>query len=359
MATDPVRLALVIAGILTILPSRPNAAQLLFLIGIAALLAVSALRSVRLATILALLAGAVVMRVVIMDRVGSDVLDVTSAAIDRVLAGGNPYGIGYAESRPPGSAFPYGPLALLWYLPLRSAPELMELGASVAVAIILALQGRVVGLAVYASAPVLVSTAIDGSNDTSLGLLLLAAIMAAARWPAMGAALLATAVAFKLSALAFVPAFVAWGGMRVAGAFVATSLIFWAPVVARWGASSFLRSTQLANDVHGTTAWSIGAIVRDITGVRVDALDELRFILGGALAAATLAVRRSLDTVILAGSAVYIVTLHAGNWATFAYFAGLAPLICWRLDDWLGLPSRPLLRRPSRPDAETQPEPAA
>ena len=359
MATDPVRLALIIAGILTILPTRPNAAQLLFLIGIAVLLAVSTLRSVRLATILALLAGAVVMRLVSMDRVGSDVLDVTSAAIDRVLAGGNPYGIGYAESRPPGSPFPYGPVALLWYLPVRSAPEVIELGASVVVAMVLALQGRVVGLAVYASASVLVSTAIDGSNDTSLGLLLLAAFMAAARWPAIGAALLATAVAFKLSALAFVPTFLAWGGMRVVGAFVATSLIFWAPVVARWSPSSFLRSTQLANDAHSVTAWSIGAIVRDITGVRVDALDELRFVLGGALAAATLAIRRSLDTVILAGSAVYVVTLHAGNWATFAYFAALAPLICWRLDDWLGLPTRPVARWQRRPAAEPQLEPAA
>lgn len=359
MATDPVRLALIVARILTILPTRPNAPQLLLLIGIAALLGLSTIRNVRLATILLLLGGAIAVRLVVMDRVGSDVLDVTSAAIDRVLAGGNPYGTGYAESRPPNAPFPYGPVALLWYLPLRADPEVIELGASILVAIVLALQGRLLGLAVYATAPVLVATAVDGSNDTSLGLLLLAAMMAALRWPAIGAALLATAAAFKLSALAFVPAFLAWGGMRVAGAFVATSLIFWAPVVARWGPASFLRSTQLASDFHSTTVWSIGALVRDLTGVRVDALDELRFVLGGALAAATLAIRRSLDTVILAGCAVYVVTLHAGNWATFAYFAGIAPLVCWRLDDWLGLPSRPLIRWPRTPAVEPQLEPAA
>lgn len=359
MATDPVRLALIVAGFLSILPGRPNAAQLLFLIGLAVLLAVSTRRSVRPATILVLLAGGVVMRLVIMDRVGSDVLDVTSAAIDRVLSGGNPYGTGYAESRPPGAPFPYGPVALLWYLPLRSAPEVIELGAAIVVAIVLALQGRVVGLAVYATAPVLVATAVDGSNDTSLGLLLLAAFIAAIRWPAIGAALLAAAVGFKLSALAFVPAYLAWGGLRIAGAFVAASLIVWAPVVARWGPSSFLRSAQLANDFHRTTVWSLGSIVRDITGVRIEALDELRFVLGGALAAATLALRRSLDTVILAGSAVYLVTLHGGNWATFAYFAALGPLICWRLDDWLGMPSRPLMRWPRTPAADPQLEPVA
>ena len=47
MATDPVRLALIAAGVLTILPTRPNAAQLIFLIGIALLLVVSTRRSIR------------------------------------------------------------------------------------------------------------------------------------------------------------------------------------------------------------------------------------------------------------------------------------------------------------------------
>ena len=359
MATDPVRLALIVAGVLTILPTRPNAAQLLFLIGVALLLAISTRRDVRPQAILLLLVGAVVVRFVVFDRVGSDVLDVTSAAIERMLAGGNPYGAGYPESRPPGAPFPYGPVALLWYLPMRSAPEVIEFGASIAVAIVLALQGRVVGLAVYATAPVLVATAVDGSNDTSLGLMLLAAFMAAIRWPAIGAGVLAAAVAFKLSALAFVPAFLVWGGTRAAGAFVAVSLILWAPVVARWGPSSFLRSAQVANDFHATSVWSLGAIVRDFTGVKIEALDTLRFGLGGALAAATLAMRHSLDTLILAGSAVYVVTLHGGNWSTFAYFAGIAPLICWRLDGWLGIPPRPFVRWPVSPSEEPAPEPVA
>ena len=44
----------------------------------------------------------------------TDQLIVSQAAFDVLLAGGNPYGIGYAESVPPGAPYPYGPLAMLW-----------------------------------------------------------------------------------------------------------------------------------------------------------------------------------------------------------------------------------------------------
>lgn len=343
MATDRVRLALVIAGFLSLLPGRLTAAQLVFLIGIAVLLALRAVRGRRAATLLFLLVGSVVMRLVITDHQGSDVLKVTVAAIDRMLAGGDPYGIGYQESTPPGAPFPYGPVALAWYLPVRGAPELMELGAAVIVSIVLALQGRLVGLAVYAASPVLLATAVDGSNDTSLGLMLLAAFMVARRWPVAGAGLLALAVGFKLSALAWVPAYLAWAGARAAGGFVAVSTIAWAPIIAQWGIASFLRSTAMANDLHRAVIWSLGQIIRDVTGVTVEALDQLRVVLGGIVAAASLMLRRSLDGVILGGALVYLVTLHAGNWSTFAYFAALAPLACWRLDDWLGMPAEALV----------------
>lgn len=362
MRTDPVRLALTVAGFLAV-GGTPTAAMLIFLIVVAVLLAISMWRSVRLATILALLAGAILMRVALMDRTGSDVLTVMAAAIDRMLEGGNPYGTGYAESRPPGASYPYGPLALLWYLPLRSRPDIIELGAAIAVALILALRGRLVGLAVYAASTALVAAAVDGSNDTSLGLLLLGAFMAAERWPALGAAMLAGAVAFKLSALAFVPAFLLRGGWRVAASFLAVSLMAWAPVIAPWGIPSFIRSAEGADATHRAIIWSLGAIVRDLTGVTIRALDELRFFLGAAVLVATLALRRSRDAVILGGAAVYVVTLHAGNWGTFAYFAGLAPLVCWRLDDWLGLSSRPLLPRrvalPATPVREAEGDPPA
>ena len=345
MRSDPVRLALVVAGLLALnLGGRPTVPMLLLLIVLAILVAASARWNVRIATLIVLLVGGIAVRTVVVDREGSDVLQVTAAAIDRVLAGANPYGVGYVESTPDGSPFPYGPVALLWYLPLADYPDVIELLASFAVVVILAVQGRLVGLAAYATMPILVATAVDGSNDTSLGLLLLAAFMVAQRWPGLGAVVLAAAVAFKLSALAFVPAFLAWGGVRVAAAFAAASVVCWAPVIGRWGIDAFLRSAQMAEDTHRVaTIWSLGSVVRDLTGTRVEILDQLRYVLGGIVAVVTLPLRRSLDGVILAGAAVYLVTLFAGNWATFAYFAGLAPLVCWRLDDWLGLESQPLV----------------
>ena len=99
--------------------------------------------------LLILLIGALATRYEIRSRVGSDVLDVTAGAIDRVLAGLNPYGVGYEQSRPPGSPFPYGPLAILWYVPVAHLPRLAELLSASVVASILALQGRFLGLAIY------------------------------------------------------------------------------------------------------------------------------------------------------------------------------------------------------------------
>ena len=114
---------------LLIAPTRPTSIVILFIAAAIGALVVSTRRPIERAALLILLIGALATRYEIRSRVGSDVLDVTAAAIDRVLAGLNPYGVGYEQSRPPGSPFPYGPLALLWYVagrapaPPRRAPE--------------------------------------------------------------------------------------------------------------------------------------------------------------------------------------------------------------------------------------------
>jgi hypothetical protein len=349
LPSDPVRLALVIAGALLLVPSAPSSGHIGFLIGVGVVLVIATWRGARRATLVLLVVGGICVRLAIIDKVGSDVLTVTEAAIRRMLAAENPYGIGYNESSPPGAPFPYGPIALLWYVPAGSFAEILEVGAGIAVTVFLALRGRLIGLAVYAASTLLINSSIDGSNDTTLGLLILAAFVAAERWPLAGAGILGLAVGFKLSALAFVPMFVAWGGVRVGAFVVAASLIAWAPVIANWGIASFLRSVQLAEATHRVPTWSLGRIVTDFTGSKVPFLDNLRYALGGAVVLASLAIpRRTLDTVILTGAAVYVVTLFAGNWASYAYFAGIAPVICWRLDGWLGITSTPVLRWPPR-----------
>ena len=100
------RLALVVALALLIAPTAPTSIVILFIAAAIGALVVSTRRPIERATLLILLIGALATRYEIRARVGSDVLDVTAAAIDRVLAGLNPYGVGYEQSRPPGVAVP-------------------------------------------------------------------------------------------------------------------------------------------------------------------------------------------------------------------------------------------------------------
>jgi Glycosyltransferase family 87 len=346
MRIDAARLALVVALLLALHSGEPTPAHILFFVLLGALLAAATRWPVGLATIVVLLTGAIVVRLAISDRIGSDVLAVTRAAIDRVLAGLDPYGYAYPSSTPPGAPFPYGPLAILLYMPFHHAASVLELVSSTAVLGILAVQGRLIGLAVYAAAPILVAISVDGSNDTTLGLLILAAFMTARRWPMLAGFILALATGFKLSALAFVPGFLAWAGLRVALVFAAGSVIAWAPVVVNWGIANYLDSVDKANIIHANrTNWSLGVLVKAVTGSRQPVMDVLKYVFGAVIAVAGLRFRKSLDGVILVGIAAYVLVLYGGNWGSYAYFGGIAPIVCWRLDDWLGFTSVPLLGR--------------
>jgi hypothetical protein len=346
-----VRLALLVALLLVLQPGGPTAAALLAMIVLVATLVVSLLPGVgleldRLAILVLVVAG-LVLRIGLIDHIGSDVLDVTAAAIQRTLGGGNPYGVGYDASNPPGAPFPYGPLALLWYVPFGDRPRLAELLSSVAILTALAVRGRLLGLAVYATSPVLVSLTSDGSNDSSAGLLILVALVVAERRPALGAALLGLAAAFKPYALAWAPGLLWWGGTTAAAGFVAASLVAWSPVLLVWGPAAFLQSVQLADAVHPAPYYSVGAIWEGLLhhpapGVL---LDRLKVIFGAIAALVGLRFASSIDRVIVAGLVVFIVTLYAGYWATFAYVAAAAPIVCWRLDGWLGRDARPLVER--------------
>jgi hypothetical protein len=344
----PVTIALVVAAVLAVQPGLPGAEALGALAAIGLVLALGLQWRVAPLAITVLLVIGVALRAAVQVHAGSDVMDVTGAAVRQVLSGGNPYGIGYDVSRPPGAPFPYGPLALLWYAPVQAAGWQLELVVSCIVLTLLALRGRMLGLAIYALGPTLVATASDGSNDTSVGLVLLAAFVVAGRRPVVGAVLLAAAVALKPYAAAWAPAFLVWGGWPVIAAFVGVSLVLWSPVLLVWGPGSFLQSLDLANRVHRQTYWSLGQVYESITHLRAprEVFDGARIVLGTAVAVVTLRWTRSLDGVILAGTLVYLVTLFGGFWGTYAYFGAIAPILCWRIDDWLGLESRPLIPLP-------------
>lgn len=341
----PVTIALVVAAVLALQPGLPGAEVLGVLLAIGAVLVLGTRWRVAPIAISVLLVIGVALRAAVQIHWGSDVLDVTGAAIQQALAGGNPYGVGYDVSRPPGAPFPYGPAALLWYAPVQASGWQLELIVSCVVLTLLAIRGRLLGLAIYAIGPTLVATASDGSNDTSVGLVLLAAFVVAARRPVVGAVLLALAVALKPYAAAWAPAFLVWGGWSVIAAFAGATLVLWSPVLLVWGVGSFLTSLNLAGAVHARPYWSLAQLYESVTrlGAPRELFDTLRLVLGAGAAVATLRWVRSLDGVILAGTLVYLVTLFAGYWGTYAYFGAIAPILCWRIDDWLGLESRPLV----------------
>ncbi len=298
----------------------------------------------------ALLLAGVALRLDLLHAGVSDVLTVTRSAIEVALSGGNPYGIGYPSSSPPGAPFPYGPLAILWYLPFRDDPVRLEFAVSLAILIVLALRGRPIGLAVYALALPLLLLASDGSNDTSAGLLLLVALVALPRSPLAGGALLAVAAAFKPYAVAWLPALLAWAPQPGLLGFAAVSVVAWSPVLLGWGLPAFLESFFRAQSLHGGPYYSLGAWVQSVTrsAVPAETFERLRLLLGGLAALVTLPFVRSGRGVIAAGLLVYLVTLYTGYWSTYAYLATIAPVVCWNLDDWAGL-ARGRVRWPTDP----------
>ncbi len=268
----------------------------------------------------------------------SDVLLVTEAAIREVLSGGAPYGYGFAESIPPGAPFAYGPLALLWYVPSLDDPQRLELLASLLVLCLLAVRGRPLGLAVYAVTPAFVVAATDGSNDTSAGLLILLALLVAVRIPVAGAVLLAVAVAFKPYALAWLPGLLGFAGaVGPLLAFVAASVVLWLPALLAWGPEQALWSFRRADELHAQPYYSLAYALGDPEGVPKAAWNVLRVGVGALLAVASLLWVRSATSFIIVGALIFGATLFLGFWGTFAYIAAVAPVLCWHLDDWLGL----------------------
>lgn len=267
---------------------------------------------------------------------GSDVLDVVAAAIADMDAGGNPYGHGYAASTPPGAPYAYGPIPLLWYR--ITEPARLELIVSSVILALLALRGRTLGLAIYAAAPAFILTASDGSNDTSAGAFLLFALLVAARSPTAGGVMLAVAAAFKPYAVAWLPPLFAFGGIAgpLAG-FAAGTLATWGPALLIWGPRSVLTSFQLSDAAHRVPYYSLlYALSLDGPGMR-ELFERSRYVAGIILAAGSWLVVRSAGSMVLWGCVIFFVTLFFGFWSTFAYIAAIAPVVCWHIDEWLGL----------------------
>ena len=330
-------LGLFTAVLLLIHAGAPSPLIIACLVGVTCVLMAALRWRIGLIAVIVLLVAGLALRASL-TAIGSDVLTVTRAAIDLALSGGNPYGHGFAESRPPGAPYAYGPVALLWYLPARTDPVRLELLVSYALLGLLAARGRMLGLAVYATMPALIATASDGSNDTSAGLLILIALLLALRSPWVGAFALAVASAFKLYALAWLPPLLVYGGVATLLPFLAGTLLTWGPAVLLWDPKNILTSLQQAEAIHDNSFYSLAFAVDERFGLPRTAFDVGRYVAGGLLAASSWSFVRSARSFIVVGVAVFLATLFLGWWSTYAYFAAIAPVICWHLDDWLGLP---------------------
>ena len=330
-------LALIVALVGLLQSGTPTRVAVLSLVVVAGTLALSLRWRIGPVVVVVLLLVGIALRAAPSSGF-SDVLLVTEAATREMLAGGNPYGHGYEASFPPGAPFAYGPLALLWYLPSLAHPGRLEMLASVVVLGLLALRGRLLGLAIYAVTPAFVVAASDGSNDTTAGLLILIALLVAVRKPFAGAVLLALAVAFKPYALAWLPGLIAYAGaIAPLLAFLAATALVWLPAVVAWGPSSLTWSFREADGLHAQPYYSLAYAVGSPEGVPKFAWDTLRLGAGIALALANLLLVRSATSFILGGTLVFVATLFLGWWGTFAYLAAVAPILCWHVDDWLGL----------------------
>ena len=334
-------LALAIALVLAVQPIWPDRTAV-GVVGAIGLTLLAAMRwRLRWLPVLVLVLCAISLRYSVMDHKASDVSDVTRSAILVTQLGDNPYGVSYLTSSPPGAPFPYGPVDLGWYAPFVQDPRVLELLVSIGLTIyfgVRAANGRPVGLAIFALAPPLVLASVDGSNDTSAGLLILAALAVGARRPALGAAILAVAVAFKPYAIAWIVPLVAWAGVPAALAFAGASAIAWSPVWLHWGVGSYLRSLALAQQTHlRQSYWSLGAVLDGFAPDAVArALETIRYVVSGGIAVLGAFRVRSIDGVIVVGTLAFIAAQFGGYFGSYVYLAAIAPILCWRVDDWLG-----------------------
>lgn len=366
--------ALGIALVLAIQPNWPDRTAITVAGAIGLTLIAAARWQLRWLPVVVLVGCGIALRLAMFHTPGSDVSDVTRVAIMTVQYGGDPYGVGYIASRPAGAPFPYGPLALLWYLPSLQDPTLMEFGVSVALLLYFAVRagnGRPMGLALFALAPPLVLATVDGSNDTSAGLLILAALVVAERRPIAGAAILGAAVAFKPYAIAWAPPLFLWAGLSSMVAFLAASVVAWSPVLFVWGPGSYLRSLVMAQETHlRQPYWSLGAIFDAFAPGSGRVLETVRYFLSGLIAVVGGWRVRSIDGVIVVGAVVFVVAQFGGYFGSYVYLAAVAPILCWRVDDWLrrGLPEiihaygahvPAAARRAPSPVVATVPAPAA
>jgi hypothetical protein len=237
----------------------------------------------------------------------TDQLIVSQAAFDVLLAGGNPYGIGYAESVPPGAPYPYGPLAMLW------APTWIwgEIIFGAATLVVIAWTRSWLTLSFYAAHWTIVDLSTAGLNDVTPGFFITAGVLALKYKPWLGAVLIAIAAGFKPYAAAWFPGVIAVGGLRNLGVLVLSSLVVWLPAWVAWGPLSMIRSFELARDVHPVSENALNVPMARLLAVPI------------AIVALFL---KPWWAAGITGLAIFLIVLFFDFWASIGYLVAIAPI---------------------------------
>jgi hypothetical protein len=237
----------------------------------------------------ALAGGSMFLRLAYIGTAHDDQIIVTQAALGRVLHGLSPYGVGYAQSTPSGAPFPYGPLALLWWIP---GPA-VELAAAAGIMALLIHYRSWLALAVFCAFPpfVFLNTSV---NDYSPALLIGLGLVLLPRW--QGAVLMAAAVALKPYAIAwFLPA-IGFAGLPALLALSGVTALLWSPLLF-WGPGTFVESIRMVDVDHASS------LVRYLAAP----LSALGFLW------------RSRTAMVLTGSASFAVLMLSSGWWSLGY----------------------------------------
>jgi hypothetical protein len=237
-----------------------------------------------------------------------DQLAVSRAALGVAMGGGNPYGIGYAESVPAGSPFPYGPLAML--SSLGGIPG--EVLAVTGIMLILAFSRALITLAVLAAWVPAIEFGVCGLNDQVPAFLLLAGLLLIERRDRVsGAVLMALSAGIKPYTFAWFPGMMAVGGTVVTAVLACVSLVAWLPALL-WGPASYLHSIELALATHPEPANTLNMPQWRIVAVPI------------ALAALMV---RSWTTAVLSGALIFLAVLFLDWWASVGYWFVVMPVV--------------------------------
>jgi hypothetical protein len=259
--------------------------------------------------VVGIIGTSLVLRLGFLDACCTDQILVSQAAWERVSSGqGGPYGVGYTQTLPPGAPFPYGPLAVVWWVP----GEVVEFVAALGILAVLAWQRALNTLAFYAVWLPSVWLQWQGANDYSPGLMILLGMLALRTRPLVGASLLAIAAALKPYAVAwFLPA-VGYAGLSVAAVFVGVSALLWSPLFLWWGgAPAYLESIRLASAAHRYPSDALNLPVMRWVAIPIALLGLLT---------------KRWEAAVLIGSLVFVTFLFLDRWASHTYWMAVVPV---------------------------------